>query len=613
MEVDGRIMMGRPSLARVVAFAGGTALAGLAAPPAWAQNALGKGEALTKQFKGLDSNPARYGGRANPAGRDVREQSRFNDAVVTGNVGGGRQFRGNINYTAPFEFRGSTGSNALYNFYRETYRAGEAGTQGLRGIAALQKTFGETVGRDPGAAPILQRDARGSAVGDFTGLSGASVDPSRSAVGTLRSLAKSASDRGSESDTFRLSSPDGSAKTLGASSLRGVYEQLVKQPSDTALDSQKRAMALGEPPVGRPASTTLTERLGDRLTDKVSEEARPEPLSARAPSSNLAYERILLEMRGETPERIEKAMQDLEKAERGNAGKVRTTGEPPDAKAQKPSESGEKRDVSPDRPRAEGEEDRPLAPGERAPEQGDFRARLDRLRERLISPQDEKSLADAEKRRLKAAQEQARAEAEAKGENGDLAAKRVASEQAKELRDSAKGLLGKSRARVKELIVPKADPSGYTRHMTDGQRALSDGKWFDAEESFARALLFRDADPIAAVGRVHAQMGAGMFLSAASNLRALLRAHPEMAAVTYESTLLPRAQRLQSLGEALRESAQRNDNFGRDAALLLAYLGFQTGNATDINAGLEAIQRVDEYLGVEADPLDEVLKAVWLP
>lgn len=608
---------GMPRQARTTSLTTATLLAALALVAAVndgvvAQNALGRGDGLRKDFRGLDGNTARYGGRGNPTGRDVREQARLNDAIATGNVGGGRQFRGNVNYTAPFEFRGSTGSNASYNFYRETYRAGSATTQGLRGIESLQKTFNESVGRDPGASPILQREARGSAVGDYTGLAPLSVDPARSPVGALRSLAKSASDRASEPDTYRLSSPDGTARTLGASSLRGVYEQVIAPPAEGLAGGLQRAPGLGAPPTGRPASTTLTERLGEKLSDKVSEEARPDPLIGRVPTSNLAYERILLEMRGETPERIEKEMKELEDAERGAAGRVTTPGEPKGAKEQKPESEG-KRELSPDRPRAAGEEDRPLAPGERAPEQGDFRARLDRLRERLIMPQDERSLADAEHRRLKAAQEEARAEAEAKGENGDVAAKRVASEQARELRESAKGLLGKSRARVKELIVPKADPSGYTRHMTDGQRALSDGKWFDAEESFSRAMLFRDADPIAAVGRVHAQMGAGMFLSAASNLRALLRAHPEMAAVTYESTLLPRAQRLQSLAEALRESAQRNDAFGRDAALLLAYLGFQTGAATDINAGLEAIQRINEYLAAEADPLDEVLRAVWLP
>ena len=65
------------------------------------------------------------------------------------------------------------------------------------------------------------------------------------------------------------------------------------------------------------------------------------------------------------------------------------------------------------------------------------------------------------------------------------------------------------------------------------------GRFFDAEERFTAALSVRQGDPMAAVGRIHSQLGAGMFLSAAINLRGLLVAHPELAGVKYVPALLP--------------------------------------------------------------------------
>lgn len=644
--------LARPGVRTARSAAALAALAGLLlGAAAEAQNALGSGDRLRQQSpglqrnsRGLDNNPQVGGGRANPQGRDIVSQARYNDAVVTGNVGGGKQFRGAIGYTAPFEFRGSTGSNALFNFYRETYREPLAGTQGMRGAVGVQTSLGKSTGRASQFGSgnlILQREGSGASVSDLTGFGGQGIDPSRSVIGGMRSATKSAADRASEPVTFRLTGEkDGDTKVMSASSLRGVYRQLTEaQPTGLGDDARRRGLATAELPEGRPASESLRPRLDDKVSDKVSEIAKASPIDTRVMSSNTAYERVLREMRGEKPEEIEKALKADAEQRRSAAAKPKAEKPGPGADEPVPGAMPPLKPAeAPTQPKAAGQAEQPTEKVKREVESqtgtdaAEFNAKLERLRERLMSPMDPRrreaerqAKEDRETKDAKEAEEQKDRRTPAdndgaprapdrpalKPEPGNAFERRAADMQ--ELQQSARELLGGTRPRLKQLIDPSADPSGYTRHVGQGQALLAEGKWFDAEESFTRALVFRDADPIAAIGRVHAQMGAGMFLSAATNLRALLRSHPEMATVTYDAALLPRESRLESLGESLRDAAQRNDGFGRDAALLLAYLGYQTGNATDITAGMDAVARINEYLAVDPDPLDEVLRAVWAP
>lgn len=148
----------------------------------------------------------------------------------------------------------------------------------------------------------------------------------------------------------------------------------------------------------------------------------------------------------------------------------------------------------------------------------------------------------------------------------------------------------------------------YTAFMQSGQQMLAAERYFDAEEMFISALTFREGDVTASIGRTHAQLGAGLFLSAGLNLRQLLVRHPETAGMRYGADLLPSATRIDQIAYTLRNSLDRA-TAGADSGLLLAYLAFQRGQADDIRAGLEALAA----LGDEADQrLAEMLEVVWL-
>jgi tetratricopeptide (TPR) repeat protein len=159
---------------------------------------------------------------------------------------------------------------------------------------------------------------------------------------------------------------------------------------------------------------------------------------------------------------------------------------------------------------------------------------------------------------------------------------------------------------------PPVDQAAYVAHMDAGQELLRAGRFFDAEDRFTRALSALPRDPMAAIARVHAQIGAGLFLSAASNLREVLRANPEIAAARFNVALAPSEDRSRKIAEQLRQEIERgSDRMAADAALLLAYLGRLHDDAAMRDEGLNAWKsRIAEDNDAEA-ALHELLSKVW--
>lgn len=172
--------------------------------------------------------------------------------------------------------------------------------------------------------------------------------------------------------------------------------------------------------------------------------------------------------------------------------------------------------------------------------------------------------------------------------------------------------LGDRRAEIRALAPPPDESRDFfTEHMRRGQEMLAADRWFEAEERFTSAALMRPGDVFAQAGRIHAQLGAGLYRSAGENLKQLIRSHPEMLAVRFNASLLPRDERLTRIAGELRNRAVENSQFGRDAALLLAYLGAQHGEREYVVEAFEAIDRISGELG-ESDPVFEAARAAWL-
>lgn len=188
-------------------------------------------------------------------------------------------------------------------------------------------------------------------------------------------------------------------------------------------------------------------------------------------------------------------------------------------------------------------------------------------------------------------------------------------------------LLRESGEPILRFVDPNADTRDmYAEHMRIGEELLATGQYFDAEERFTRSLAMKPGDVTSQMGRVHAQIGGGLFSSASLNLRTVLIEHPEMIAARYGTSLLPKAARIRDVMIRLSQNAGVmavddpaqlvSSRARRESALLLAYMGFQLGDLASVRAGLDAFDKAVESETHDERPLDarlvDLLRAIWL-
>ncbi|MEM0915396.1 MAG: tetratricopeptide repeat protein [Planctomycetota bacterium] len=136
--------------------------------------------------------------------------------------------------------------------------------------------------------------------------------------------------------------------------------------------------------------------------------------------------------------------------------------------------------------------------------------------------------------------------------------------------------------------------------------SLASGAYVDAERQYTQALRLAPDDPLVRIGLVHAQLGAGMFRSAAFNLRRVFAKHPEIIAARYAARLLPPQRRLEEVSTELQRIATVPRS-ASDAGLLLAYLGYLSDSPTLVRFGLATSEANDPR-----QDLMPLLREVWL-
>lgn len=624
-----------PQVSRRTSFGFGAgvcaaALLTLAGAPASGQTQDGRG--LDRSlYRPLDAIP----GQANlpSARRSFADEVRFRNAIVTGDVPGGAAFRGDVGYTAPFAFRGELGSDDSFAFRRDSFYSGLGGT-GIRGTDALQYQFALTTGgtvpqglasrltfERPGASgaagslaasgfaspsftstgwgvrddagftgtPVnVRRPGDLSVTGEFPARPGGALDtintgaigttsavtsqpgslaagytpPSVSSLSTLRSTAAFQSVQTLRPELMGYT--DGGNQRLLASGLSGV----VLQDQLAMRTAQGAASASGVRPADNrfgAAQSALGARPGEVAQADTDASSR----------STTAYEQILDRLRTAT------GAQAAVPAGAQGAGAASAVARPTTA---------------------------PL-PSLATPEQPQP-APVEPWRERLNELQTQ--LAEIEQREAWSARGVRVPSREGDTEEGDdgRVRYRFDPETMRMIRDAG--------GRVTSYAAVGTDRDAYAEQLAAAQRLMSEGRFFDAEERFTRAIALRPGEVTARIGRVHAQMGAGLILSAGVNLRALLREHPEVATTRYDAALLPSSSRLEEVAVFLGSALQSGGDLTREAALLIAYLGYQSGNRSLLEGGLNAM-RADTFTdgAGEAqpkapDPLADLLEALWL-
>jgi hypothetical protein len=142
--------------------------------------------------------------------------------------------------------------------------------------------------------------------------------------------------------------------------------------------------------------------------------------------------------------------------------------------------------------------------------------------------------------------------------------------------------------------------------IRQGETALRDGDYFRAERRFDQAQSLAADNPLVEAGIAHAQLGAGLYLSASLTLRNLFTAFPELIDAKYDRALLPAQDRLDRGVALMRQRIDRGDD-APGYGLLLAYIGHQTGDRAMVAEGLKAIGGNEKL-----DTSRQLLEAVWL-
>ena len=512
------------------------------AMPALGQNALGDGT-------NLDASPEHGASRRNSAARnDLLNSYRLRNAIVTGNAPGGVSFRGDVGYTAPNEFRGDLASDDLFTFRRDSLYSGIAGL-GLRGTDALQYQFALTTGSRPPAdiagSLSISRNAYRPEI---------AVEPNRVDTGRVGSGQVSIS----RVDPALQADQTGAGLWRVRSSAGYLTDKSLAQSFAGQIDAGEGTML----------NVTASPLRGLSVYDPAAA-TNQDPLASR-PANSLGVDTA-----------ITTASPDLSAAQKD-----------------KPS-TGYDQIMSQLRVNYDSQTDTQSTP------EGKSTADLIEEQNQLLSSYLQGVLDSA---RLQAA-EQAQQDDQPTDPDELTARDRLL----KDLTDmNVDPKLIESLRRgglVVDDLVDTPNPAArdfYAIHMQRGKKAMQQGSYFDAEARFSMALSLRPGDPTAAISRAHAQIGAGLFVSAAVNLRETLTTHPAMIGSHYASGLIPSSFRLRQIAPRLAQLAHGPGAKARQAALVLAYIGYQLDDKDMIAEGLDR-------LDIEgADRLAGLLRLVWL-
>lgn len=592
---------------RLIPMLIGTMLVALAGT-ANAQNALGDGSAL-------DANTGQSGSR-NYTRPDFTAELRFRNAIATGNAPGGLSFRGDLGYRAAGEFSADLGSDSLFAFRRDSLYSGLAG-MGIRGTDALQYQFALTTGSAPPrnlmGSMSVTRD--GSYSNSFSNSYSNSTYARPQTFGQPSTLGvntepfgldgRRTTDRSTSSSTGGYETGYQSGSMLGTLRSSSTYATTSSlQPALLSVYTE----GVERNPIGLVASPLLgiistPMKQGDMKT--------PNPLVAR-PSANIAsapigstrlvssYDGLVEQMRTHIDEIRERGkagdMAGALQSETNDAWLIRQMQDLREKLyGMKPADSTDQ-GIDGNTDSATDPEDQtttpPIVPGTTDP----------------INTTDQSPLSESIKERLK-------------GLNSSPVGVQLHDPTQIAIDpETLEVLRGTAATEIKTLYDPGAeDRDIYAEHITAGQRMIKAGRYFDAEERFTHALSVRPEDIPSQLGRIHAQIGAGMVLSASVNLQALFSLHPEVVASRYSGNLLPAPARIETLISRLKErsgitrpelSARRleSDRVRVSSALLLAYLGYQIDDQELVTSGL---QIVDEW-GSESDRrFASLLSQLW--
>lgn len=126
-------------------------------------------------------------------------------------------------------------------------------------------------------------------------------------------------------------------------------------------------------------------------------------------------------------------------------------------------------------------------------------------------------------------------------------------------------------------------PGNFGHLMRRAEADQKIGRFVSAIENYQSAIELQPGNALPLVGQANAELAAGLYQSAAYNLKFVFGRHPQLTALRYDlKALLPAT----SLHAAHRQLSRMLTQKSDLAAFLLAYLDYQTGRTTELKSTL---------------------------
>jgi tetratricopeptide (TPR) repeat protein len=481
--------------------------------------------------------------------------------VITGNVGGGKHFRGIVPYSATSSFTGTAGTTTLDSFLRRSADSGSIGNVS-GGYTPYYSPSNTVTTTRPGLSNIIRPPTSQTESGTVEGYAIPSLSQGQTLAGPQTGIGNISYQpmRFTPQQLEKLIS-DGvlnyaTAKRLVDEQNVGQMERLqrdLEQLEHRAPQSRQSLIVREDPlrPFSRLEVSEATYQPPElpKLKEQRSEEIKPEP---ERDTGELPAKAELLNLGAEEPAKEgEKTQKDVQEGDVYERMKQQIEN------IRKNTESGTGRSTT-----------------EETKEAADLKELLKKkesAREILIK-QIQTALAD---------KDEEMDEYEAELVKRILSKKEQEQPSAVVLSVRAKQIMGEHKT------FASYSKDKFNQHMRAAEQYLKEGKYYQAADTYTLASIYKPDDPLVYAGKSLALFAAGEYMTSALFLSRALEIFPEYARFKIDlAAMVGDRDKLDSRIVDIKEWAERSGS--ADLQFLLGYIYYQTGRISEAKQSIDA-------------------------
>jgi len=147
---------------------------------------------------------------------------------------------------------------------------------------------------------------------------------------------------------------------------------------------------------------------------------------------------------------------------------------------------------------------------------------------------------------------------------------------------------------------------GLRNLLARAEVLMKDGKFMSALDQYDAAELVSPGNNLVRLGKANAELGAGLYQRAATDLRSALGFDPVLTLAQFDLKAMMGTERLETIVRDLKAIAQKEET-DPTPVLLLAYLAYNTGNESQAGVYLDLAQKRASV----QDPFIKLLQTHW--